>query len=115
MNQTRILRAAHKPHVPLIKFLGRRSKDQSPKDPLPKLHPKAPKGSTLPSKTLPLSSSSAFVSSNPIIPQNAKKPSFSVRIFDYSELPDKFKRRVLSNDEIEIIEAGGADYILRQH
>ncbi|CAJ0645335.1 9876_t:CDS:2 [Entrophospora sp. SA101] len=52
MRPSSVLNALHK-HVPLIKFLGPRSKlNKGSINGNPKLHPAAPKGSTLPSQSL---------------------------------------------------------------
>ncbi|CAG8496770.1 3841_t:CDS:2 [Cetraspora pellucida] len=100
MNPSRIRFALQK-HVPLIKFLGPRNKlHKEPVDSTPKLHPAAPKGSTLPSTFhKPSQPQESIVNSRSVQP----KP-----VIEYSELPERYKRRVLTPDEIEAIESGGA-------
>ncbi|RHZ75892.1 hypothetical protein Glove_208g62 [Diversispora epigaea] len=108
MNQTRIVFAALKPHVPLIKFIGPRSKVITGEDVTSKRHPAAPKDST--------PSSSTTIQTSPTPKHNIEQLSNNNNkkyIFDYTQLPPKYKRKELSNDEIEAIEAGGANYILR--
>ncbi|CAG8744575.1 10174_t:CDS:2, partial [Dentiscutata heterogama] len=80
-------------HVPLIKFLGPRNK--LPKvDNTPKPHPAAPKGSGLPS------TSQEAIASNRSVNQKL--------VIEYSELPEKYKRKGLTFEEIETIDSGGA-------
>ncbi|CAG8486531.1 16811_t:CDS:2 [Funneliformis mosseae] len=97
MYPTRIVNALHK-HVPLIKFLGPRSKLHKGEivEEVQKLHPAAQSGT----KT---SFSSAQKQSN-----NSKSI-----YMDYSQLPEKYKRKGPSLEEIDVIDLGGADHVIR--
>ncbi|KAF0436982.1 Small subunit ribosomal protein S36 [Gigaspora margarita] len=89
------IRFALQKHVPLIKFLGPRSKlHKEPVDNTPKPHPAAPKGSSLPS------ASQESIANNRSVNQKL--------VIEYSELPEKYKRKILTFEEIETIESGGA-------
>ncbi|CAG8717320.1 41178_t:CDS:2, partial [Gigaspora margarita] len=79
------IRFALQKHVPLIKFLGPRK----PVDNTPKPHPAAPKGSSLPS------ASQESIANNRSVNQ---------KLIEYSELPEKYKRKILTFEEIETIE-----------
>ncbi|RIA81511.1 hypothetical protein C1645_836871 [Glomus cerebriforme] len=95
MYPTRVVRDLHK-HVPLIKFLGPRSKlHKEHTDTTPKVHPAASKEA---SPTSNISSS---------------KPKSKIVLFDYSQLPEKYKRKGPSPEEIDAINHGGADNIIR--
>ncbi|CAG8610318.1 8185_t:CDS:2, partial [Scutellospora calospora] len=82
-------------HVPHIKFLGPRTKlHKEQMNKAPKPHPAAPKDSSLPSSSHNKS-------------QELKTNNISYKqkhIIEYSDLPDKYKRRVLTLEEIETIE-----------
>ncbi|CAG8819625.1 9239_t:CDS:2, partial [Racocetra persica] len=96
MNPSRIRFALHK-HVPLIKFLGPRNKlPKEPVDSTPKPHPAAPKGSSLPSTSQRASQPQGSIVNNRSVQSN--------RVIEYLELPERYKRRVLTPDEIEAIE-----------
>ncbi|CAB4375149.1 unnamed protein product [Rhizophagus irregularis] len=91
MYPTRVVRALHK-HVPLIKFLGPRDKLHKERTgTTPKLHPAEPK------ETASLSNT----------------PSDHKSIIAFSQLPEKYKRKGPSPEEIDAIEHGGADNIIR--
>ncbi|KAF0470037.1 Small subunit ribosomal protein S36 [Gigaspora margarita] len=90
MNPSRVRFALQK-HVPLIKFLGPRSKLRKELvDSIPKPHPTAPKGQRL-------------ITINGAIYQKL--------VIEHSDLPEKYKRKALSFEEIETIDSGGASLI----
>jgi len=91
MYPTRAVRALHK-HVPLIKFLGPRNKFHKERtDTTPKLHPAASKETAPPSNT-------SYEPKSKIV---------------FSQLPEKYKRKGPSPEEIDAIDHGGADNIIR--
>nr|CAG8596696.1 13791_t:CDS:2 [Entrophospora candida]CAG8601832.1 3216_t:CDS:2 [Entrophospora candida] len=110
MRPSSVLNALHK-HVPLIKFLGPRSKlNKGSINGNPKLHPAAPKGSTLPSQSLTRSD----ITTNASASNKSKSDSNAQTYYDYSDLPLKYKRKDISPQEIEIIDLGGANIIYRR-
>ncbi|GBB96712.1 hypothetical protein RclHR1_02810030 [Rhizophagus clarus] len=90
MYPTRVVRALHK-HVPLIKFLGPRNKFHKERTDTTPKHPAVPKETALPSNT------------------SSDHKSKIV----FSQLPEKYKRKGPSPEEIDAIEHGGADNIIR--
>ncbi|KAG9295367.1 hypothetical protein G9A89_013396 [Geosiphon pyriformis] len=101
MKFTRIVHALHK-HVPLIKFLGPRSK-LSPKDHgqvTPVIHPAISQAK---------STNNLKAREETKATGQAQQPEF----INYSELPEKYKRKGPTPDEIAAIELGGADFIIR--
>ncbi|KAL1920290.1 uncharacterized protein VTP21DRAFT_1436 [Calcarisporiella thermophila] len=100
MHPTLVRSALHK-HVPLIKFLGPRSKLAQEHLPAGTMHPCAPDN---------------IIEGNP---RSSPKPTAASQVskqtqaqaLDWTDLPTKYTRRGLSNEEIEAIELGGATII----
>ncbi|CAG8509099.1 1406_t:CDS:2 [Ambispora gerdemannii] len=106
MNSTKVICALHK-HVPLIKFIGPRSKLSHGATAVT-LHPAAPKGATLPdtskvSNPLTIQQQDTSKVENPLTGQQ-KSPNVKSAVIDYSLLPEKYKRKGPTPDEIAAIE-----------
>ncbi|KAF5099570.1 hypothetical protein D0Z00_001580 [Geotrichum galactomycetum] len=97
--------------TPLIRFLGKRTFPTSI-DHTPRPHPQSPT-QKLPASFLQASAAAPSFASNfstgkmPASPVAAKEGEF----FSVTELPSRFRPRQLSEQEIETVNLGSADYV----
>ncbi|KAF9098881.1 hypothetical protein BGX29_007403 [Mortierella sp. GBA35] len=109
MLPSRIVRAAVQARTPLIKFLGPRAAlHEAHHDPT--RHPAAPKDAEYPLKTAAPSKNTA--SSKPSNVSATPGPNGASRQFlDFADLPTRYRHPLLTEAEIEAVEAGGATAI----
>ncbi|CAG8489925.1 2047_t:CDS:2 [Ambispora leptoticha] len=101
MNSTKVVCALHK-HIPLIKFIGPRSK-LSHGTTKTALHPAAPKGATLPDTSKAKNLSTIQRDTSKVTTQK-QSSIIKSEIIDYSQLPEKYKRKGPTPEEIAAIE-----------
>ncbi|KAH7049794.1 hypothetical protein BKA57DRAFT_461250 [Linnemannia elongata] len=111
MLPSRIARAAVQARTPLIKFLGPRAAlHEAHHDPT--RHPAAPKDAEYPLKAgTPTKATAASSKPSSSAVTTSGPHGASRQFFDFADLPNRYRHPVLTEAEIEAVEAGGATAI----